>query len=1213
MNTPSEPRGTNVIITLGAWVAYGLLFFIFYPTQGSSLAVLVILPVVVTGGLWGVRGGLAAGLLSVPLNTFLLNWVGDLGGGWDVVWRAGGGPSLLVAGLLGWFSGYLHEVRQREKQEWAERRQAAEALQQREQRSNSLIKNAPDVIFTLGLDGTFISLNPAFEALTGWPIEDWVGQPFIALLHPDDRLMADRQLQRVRQGEALSNFELRLHSQSNDYLIAAINASPWRQGGAVVGVVGIARDITSRHQMEAALRESEQKYQALYIETRRQLPELTLLEEIRKVLAAELDLPALFYKVVESIAQIFGYTHVSLYLLEGETLVLQHEAGYGNRSLTRIPITQGVAGRVARTGQPVLVEDVRTDPDFLATVEGIVSEVCVPLWDEGRVSGIINIESTASTIVLTENDLRLMLAVSESIGVAMIRARLHTSLQASERRFRALVENALDVITLLEGNGTMRYNSPSIEKTLGYHPAALVGRNILELVHPEDLPKITGVLAEIAQTPDLIRHAETRLRHADGSWRTVEGLGRNLLKHPEVAGIVVNYRDITERKQAEQALRESEQRYQLVAEVTSDVIWDWNLVTGELTWNEGAHTRLGYQANEIGATSDWWEERLHPDDHHRVLTSMQATLDERRTSWLEEYRFRNAEGTYRDFLDKASISYEPGGKPVRMIGAMTDVTERKRAEAQVQLRLAELEAVARVSSALRAAQNLSDMLPILLSEVLSLLHTQDGSIVLHDQTQGGMYPFIGRGWFAKLDPTPLRAGEGVAGHVLASGEIYRSADFAHDPRIRAATRSKIPDGSGGVCVPIRTAREVIGVMFIAVPRPREVTKDEVRLLTTLAEMAGNAIHRTRLHEQTERNLQRLTALRTIDQTIITSADLPLSLNVLLDQVIMHLAADAANVWRYQPHSQTLTWAAGRGFRSSRMEQTRFHLGEGAAGVVALERASIQLPDLSMIETPANLAVLATAEAFRAYHAMPLLAKGQVVGVLEVFHRRPFQPEQEWLDFLEALAGQAAIAIDNADLFENLHRTNTELALAYDATIEGWSRALDLRDKETAGHTQRVTEMTLRLAQALGVSDAELVHIRRGALLHDIGKMGVPDGILLKPGPLTDAEWQVMKQHPQYAYDMLMPIAYLRPALDIPYCHHEKWDGTGYPRGLRGEQIPLAARIFAVVDVWDALRFERPYRSAWPEAKVLEHLHSLSGIHFEPQIVELFLKTLLGIS
>ena len=159
--------------------------------------------------------------------------------------------------------------------------------------------------------------------------------------------------------------------------------------------------------------------------------------------------------------------------------------------------------------------------------------------------------------------------------------------------------------------------------------------------------------------------------------------------------------------------------------------------------------------------------------------------------------------------------------------------------------------------------------------------------------------------------------------------------------------------------------------------------------------------------------------------------------------------------------------------------------------------------------------------------------------------------------------------------QEIHSLNAELTQAYDATIEGWSRALDYRDHETDGHSRRVTELTLRLARSLEITEEEIVQLRRGALLHDIGKMGVPDRVLLKPGPLSDDEWVLMRRHPTLAREMLWPVAFLRPALDIPYCHHEKWDGTGYPCGLRGEEIPLAARLFAIVDVWDALRSDRP--------------------------------------
>jgi putative nucleotidyltransferase with HDIG domain len=268
---------------------------------------------------------------------------------------------------------------------------------------------------------------------------------------------------------------------------------------------------------------------------------------------------------------------------------------------------------------------------------------------------------------------------------------------------------------------------------------------------------------------------------------------------------------------------------------------------------------------------------------------------------------------------------------------------------------------------------------------------------------------------------------------------------------------------------------------------------------------------------------------------------------------------------------------------------------------------IVIPQLSDNHEEPNRANLLRTEGFVSCVIAPLLSKGQVKGVLEVFHRAPLNPDPEWLSYLETMAEQAAIAIDNAILFEDLQRSNVELTLAYDATIEGWSHALDLRDRETEGHTQRVTEATLRLARTIGVPETEMVHVRRGCLLHDIGKMAIPDSILLKPGPLSEEEWVVMRKHPAFAFELLSPISFLRPTFDIPYCHHEKIDGSGYPRGLKGEQIPLSARIFALVDVWDALRSDRPYRSAWPDDKVRDHILSLEGVHFDPGVLRTFME------
>ena len=459
-----------------------------------------------------------------------------------------------------------------------------------------------------------------------------------------------------------------------------------------------------------------------------------------------------------------------------------------------------------------------------------------------------------------------------------------------------------------------------------------------------------------------------------------------------------------------------------------------------------------------------------------------------------------------------------------------------------------------------------------------------------------------------------RDGRLLAGPRLEAERQLLAALPAADPRYETL-RSRRPVMASGplpgldapaiLLVPLLAKGDIIGLLQVLGAAPGGFRPHEAELLAIVANAASSALENARLFAETERRLQYVQALHGIDQAITASLDLRVALEVVLDQVMTQLHVDAAAVLLYNAPLQMLEFAAERGFRARGLQSQRLRLGEGPSGRAALERQSVLVPVAPAADEAGPWAKLLADEDVRAYYAVPLVAKGEVQGVLDIFQRGPLAPDREWMDFLLTLAGEAAIAIDNAALFQGLQRSNLELALAYDATIEGWSRALDLRDKETEGHTQRVTELTEQLALAMGLSAAELVHVRRGALLHDMGKMGIPDHILLKPGPLTDDEWVIMRQHPGYAYEMLLPINYLRPALDIPYCHHEKWDGSGYPRGLRGELIPLPARLFAVVDVWDALRSDRPYRPAWPAERVRAYIRQQAGKHFDPRVVDCF--------
>lgn len=386
-----------------------------------------------------------------------------------------------------------------------------------------------------------------------------------------------------------------------------------------------------------------------------------------------------------------------------------------------------------------------------------------------------------------------------------------------------------------------------------------------------------------------------------------------------------------------------------------------------------------------------------------------------------------------------------------------------------------------------------------------------------------------------------------------------------------------------------------------------VAERTAELEATNLALAAEIEDRKKAEQRITLEVRRLAALRAIDQAITGSFDLGVTLDVFLEKTVVQLGVDAAAVLLLDPVSMTLATRARRGFRGERLGPEPTPIGEGYAGTAALERRLVEVPDVAARpDVPARRRTHES-EGFRSCWASPLVARGQVKGVLEVYARGPVETGADWLEFLGTLAGQGAIAVDSTALLERTQRSNVELARAYDSTLRGWALALELRDHETQGHSVRVTETTLRLARALDLGDDELVNVRRGALLHDIGKIAIPDRILLKQGPLTEPEWEVMRRHPVHAFELLSHVSYLRPALDIPYCHHERWDGAGYPRGLAGEQIPLAARLFSVVDNWDALSFERPYRPAWPAARVRGFLEESAGSLLDPEAVRLFLE------
>jgi len=532
--------------------------------------------------------------------------------------------------------------------------------------------------------------------------------------------------------------------------------------------------------------------------------------------------------------------------------------------------------------------------------------------------------------------------------------------------------------------------------------------------------------------------------------------------------------------------------------------------------------------------------------------------------------------------------------------------ENSRLFTETKQRLDELEIISRVSFSLRAAHDTKEMLPILLNEIKASVGTDSAAIWLYESEDNELKSMTTAGWFSLQPKSNFKPTEGIIGNVYSSGVAYVTTDSVANSEPDPENSIFFGKNGNGIAVPIRTTTGTIGALAVAINTPYKVKSHQIKLVTTLAEIAGNAIHRSNLYQRSEEQIQRLTTMRELDTAITSSQDLHITLGIVTENLIAKMGVDAAAILVFNPDSQILEYHAATGFENRNTLHNPINIGESLASQILLSRKAIYIKDITK-ENNLQLTTHPILKEFTSYYAIPLFSKGATRGILETYFRSPFLPTADWIDFLHALAGQATIAIDNAQLFKNLQQSNQELSLAYDITLEGWGKALELRDKETQGHTRRVTYLTLELARQMDIPESELLHIRRGALLHDIGKMGVPDNILRKNGPLTQDEIFEMRKHPQYAYDLLTPITYLRPAMEIAYAHHEWWDGSGYPRGLKGEEIPLSARIFAIIDVWDALSSDRPYRKAWPRKKILNYIKSLSGKQFDPRILNVFYK------
>ncbi len=579
-----------------------------------------------------------------------------------------------------------------------------------------------------------------------------------------------------------------------------------------------------------------------------------------------------------------------------------------------------------------------------------------------------------------------------------------------------------------------------------------------------------------------------------------------------------------------------------------------------------------------------------------------------------ETALKKKDGSALYVRESARIIRDKAGKTLYFEGTIVDITKRKLVEKKLEnqteeLRKSnlELERLYQASNSLLTGtvMELGEMARNII-DIAGREFGQSNSCIFFVQDESkDVVCLAAAGPYAHrvMEKTMRCDGPELVAETIRTGQTYNVADFQKTREHVSTWR----EARSELSIPLKVGKKVIGVIDVHSFKPRAFSKDDERLMSTFSERAALALENCRLYSQTERRLKQIAGLRSIDLSICRGAEIPMTLGIVLDLLMELLGFDAADILMLDAEDKELNLVAERGFKHPTSKHLEHSPGGDLAWQVVQERRGVQVPDLQAYSSIIQKGGDGEEEKFSTYLGIPLIAKGRVRGVLEVYHRKPLFLGRDLQGFLEMLADQAAIAIENTELFDHLQKTNAELGLAYDNTLEGWVAALELRDKETEGHTRRVINRVLQLGRALKVKESDIPHLYRGALLHDIGKMGVPDNVVLKPGPLTEEEWTIMRMHPIYAHNMLSSIEYLRHSLDIPFRHHDKWDGSGYPDGLKGDQIPLFARIFAVVDVWDALTSDRVYRKAWNEQDAIQYIRDQSGRHFDPEVVNAFLE------
>ncbi len=775
-------------------------------------------------------------------------------------------------------------------------------------------------------------------------------------------------------------------------------------------------------------------------------------------------------------------------------------------------------------------------------------------------------------LLITLSALQRISSTSKKLEKEIIaRGEAQINLEVSESNLRTVFDSISDAFFVHKEDGEVIEVNDRVLSMFGCAREEIVGKKIFQLATPENVKR--DRLAEIfshtmrgetfVQELNAIRMDTKKAFNIEAAMQAGTWYGEKV--------ILAVVRDIQKRKFIERELLHSQMLNEHAEEMGQLGHYSIDMKTQNVSWSKGLYKI--FQRDMALPAPD------HPEYYSMIVSGnvdrikqLRAESYEKIQSYDIEYKVRRGDGEIRDLYVK--VGWLPEGDDPRryLIGSVQDVTDRNLAVEEIRQREEKFRTT---------IQQMTDGLVIL---------DEDGRIIEWNSSC--------------VDITGIQSEQALGSLIwdLFSSLSLNSSDESFFQNLKNE---------------LDTAGETGQSQYFDVPREmyiRTISGQSRILLQTIFPIQTSTTFRLGiiLHDITEQKaalnkinheLKKLASLRSIDAAILERVSPSKTLELICSIAVDLLDVDGAIILsRMAQEELKRAYISRIDTPEEPLIAQLFDLQ-----IAAIEKLNTRIltgDDLEMINTIQQLDP-STGHALR-QAILPLLINKQVCGYIQVFSRKPFPDDQEWADYFLTLAGQTSLAVENVILITNEEFAYKELNHAYEATIAGWSKALELRDEETQGHSDRVMNLACKLARMAHYPEDSLTAFRRGVLLHDIGKMGIPDRILFKPGALDSDEWSIMKQHPCFAFDLLSSIPYLTDSLDIPYLHHERWDGSGYPKGLKGKDIPLGARIFAIVDVWDALISDRPYRKGWPVENTRQYLLDNKNVLFDPELVDLFL-------